>query len=838
MPRKKKEIVPDDPFNYAGLISFLCVAALIYFSITKTGPVGLFINNLLSYLFGNLYLVLLISLFVCAFINVFLTKKVKFNVWFYIGIGVLNVAVMLLSTVLFYGKVSEFPFTIISTAFSYIKLLFTADVIFGGGLIGTLLMYFCMSTFDYAGTITILVLLFLIAAILLIPLGVYKVFINGAKDASINTIHGVKDRVNDMNERRQIKNELNRLELERRTKLANRQRIEEEQRRASLQRDIHNIFNENLSIPTMEKEEEKIEDVKNTSDFSKTYFLDDDVKVEQTSLDVGGLESGGSNLGLESGGSNLGLESWGSNLGLESGGLESKVEDSTKVKADIELEPVLNDDEVEPVHKNKVYHLPPMSLLTNIASSKASNINKNSAEVKGQKLIEILSNFGIQARLTNTFIGPSVTKFEIVPDENIKVNKISGISDNIKMGLAAKDIRIEAPIPGRSAVGVEIPNAENVMVRMSELTKSEKFKDKSKQLLFTLGKDLMGEPVYCELNKMPHLLVAGATGSGKSVCMNTIIISYLLRSDPKDLKIVLIDPKKVEFTPYHDIPHLLWPVITDSDMASMMLKKAVVIMEERYDAFADAGVRDIKSFNDLVIKHNASVGDGESKMEKMPYIVIIIDELADLMMTAKKEVEASIQRLTQLSRACGIHMIVATQRPSTDVITGLIKSNIPSRISFAVSSSIDSRTILDQTGAEKLLGHGDMLYLPQGESGPIRVQGCFVTDDEIKRITDYCKKQGGPDYDDTYFEIKRNLEGESFSYSSESNNPREKDALYDEVVEYVTQAQKASTSLLQRRFGIGYNRSARIIDELEKNGIIGPSNGSKPREVYKKKDEE
>lgn len=811
MPRKKKEIVPDDPFNYAGLISFLCVAALIYFSITKTGPVGLFINNLLSYLFGNLYLVLLISLFVCAFINVFLTKKFKFNIWFYIGIGVLNVAVMLLSTVLFYGKVNEFPFTIVSTAFSYIKLLFTADVIFGGGLIGTLLMYFCMSAFDYAGTLTILVLLFLIAAILLIPLGVYKVFINGAKDASINTIHGVKDRVNDMNERRQVKNELNRLELERRTKLANRQRIEEEQRRASLQRDIHNIFNENLSIPTMEKEEEKIEDVKNTSNFSKTYFLDDDIKVEQTSLDVGGS-------------------------GHESG-YESQVEEPTVLESKTEVEPVI-EEECEPIRKNKVYHMPPMSLLTNIASSKASNINKNSAEVKGQKLIEILSNFGIQARLTNTFIGPSVTKFEIVPDENIKVNKISGISDNIKMGLAAKDIRIEAPIPGRSAVGVEIPNAENVMVRMSELTKSEKFKDKSKQLLFTLGKDLMGEPVYCELNKMPHLLVAGATGSGKSVCMNTIIISYLLRSNPKDLKIVLIDPKKVEFTPYHDIPHLLWPVITDSDMASMMLKKAVVIMEERYDAFADAGVRDIKSFNDLVIKHNASVGEGEPRMEKMPYIVIIIDELADLMMTAKKEVEASIQRLTQLSRACGIHMIVATQRPSTDVITGLIKSNIPSRISFAVSSSIDSRTILDQTGAEKLLGHGDMLYLPQGESGPIRVQGCFVTDDEIKRITDYCKKQAGPDYDDTYFEIKRNLEGESFSYSSESNNPREKDALYDEVVEYVTEAQKASTSLLQRRFGIGYNRSARIIDELEKNGIIGPSNGSKPREVYKKRDEE
>ena len=443
----------------------------------------------------------------------------------------------------------------------------------------------------------------------------------------------------------------------------------------------------------------------------------------------------------------------------------------------------------------------------------------------------------MEAKLTNTYIGPSVTKFEIVPDQNVKVNKINGLSDNIKMGLAAKDVRIEAPIPGRSAVGVEIPNAEMTMVRMSELLNGKQFKDSSKKLVFTLGKDLLGEPVYCELNKMPHLLVAGATGSGKSVCMNTIITSFLFRSNPKDLKLVLVDPKKVEFTPYHDIPHLLWPVITDSTMASMMLKKAVIIMEERYDAFADVGVRDIATFNEFVNKHNANLKEGESPMQTLPYIVIIIDELADLMVVAKKEVESSIQRLTQLSRACGMHLIVATQRPSTDVITGLIKSNIPSRISFAVSSSIDSRTILDQTGAEKLLGHGDMLYFPQGESGPIRVQGCYVTDEEIKRITDYCKKQGGPEYDDTYFEIKRNLEGEgSFEYTSESG--KDKDALYDEVVEFVVDQQKASTSLLQRRFGIGYNRSARIIDELEKNGVIGPSNGSKPREVYKKKDGE
>ena len=357
----------------------------------------------------------------------------------------------------------------------------------------------------------------------------------------------------------------------------------------------------------------------------------------------------------------------------------------------------------------------------------------------------------------------------------------------------------------------------------------------SNKLLFTLGKDLMGQPVYCELNRMPHLLIGGATGSGKSVCMNTIITSFLLRTHPDEVKMVLIDPKKVEFSPYHDLPHLLWPVITDSDKAAILLKRLVAIMEERYETFATAQVRDIAGYNEFVERHNKERKEDEAELSKMPYIVVIIDELADLMAVAKNEVQLSIQRFTQLARACGMHMIVATQRPSTDVITGLIKSNIPSRISFAVSSSIDSRTILDCVGADKLLGHGDMLYLPQGDNSPSRIQGAYVSDNEIRKITEFVKAQATPQYDDAYYSLERSNDG-SFAFQGEGGDT--KDPLYDEIVEYVKESQKASTSLLQRRFGIGYNRSARIIDQLEENGIVGPANGSKPREVLLKKDEE
>lgn len=486
----------------------------------------------------------------------------------------------------------------------------------------------------------------------------------------------------------------------------------------------------------------------------------------------------------------------------------------------------------EKIAEKSGYHLPPINLLDNV-TVKSSGVNKTSADIKGEKVIEILHNFGIDAALIKTHIGPSVTKFEIKPDSSVKVSKIQAISDNIKMELAAKDIRIEAPIPGRSAVGIEIPNVEPTTVRLYELIRQMLVSKNTNPLLFALGKDLLGQNVYCELDKMPHLLIAGATGSGKSVCINTVITSLLMRTYPDDVRLVLIDPKKVEFTPYHDVPHLLWPVITDATMAANMLKKIVVIMEERYEAFADVGVRNIGGFNALVNEHNSNLKDDEKPMTKMPYIVVIIDELADLMAIAGKEVELSIQRITQLARASGIHLIVATQRPSTDVITGIIKSNIPSRISFAVASSIDSRTILDQTGAERLLGNGDMLYAPQGENSPIRIQGVYVTDEEIKKITDYIKKEQKPVYEDSYFAFLNAQNG-----GSGNTFAKEEDALMEEVIAYVCEVQKASTSLLQRRFGIGYNRAARIIETLEERGIVGPAQGSKPREVYLKKEEE
>lgn len=792
MARKKKVIeeeIVEDPFDYKGLITLVISGLLIFFSITKSGSVGIFINNLLTYLFGPWYVALLFILFIMAILLVFFNNKYNFSNWFYVGLIMLACVIMVFSSYLVYKDTTitiETVWNIIKSVGSMLK----SDANFGGGIIGTFILYLLFKAFSLTGVIITSIVLFALSLILIIPVGMQKRFVSNVKDTGVK----VKEKIDIANEQRRQLKEQQRLEQEAK---ANEVKQQEER----LHKELSDLYsgtsynNEQLSIPDFETktDDKDVEYVENTSDFSKTYFIEEDNK-EKSTLTLPKKNSGSLNI---------------------------KTTNTS-----------------EPVKRKGVYHLPPLSLLANV-SGKPSNINKNSADVKGKKLIEILANFGIDAKLENVHIGPSVTKFEIKPDTNVKVSRIMNIQDNIKMELAAKTIRIEAPIPGRSAVGVEIPNAETVTVRMSELMKSVPDKYKNSNLMFTLGKDLMGQPVYCELNKMPHLLVAGATGSGKSVCMNTIITSYLLRTNPDDVKLVLVDPKKVEFTPYHDIPHLLWPVITDTNIASNMLKKLVIIMEERYDAFAEVGVRDIASFNEFVRKHNATIKDGESPMNKMPYIVIIIDELADLMAVAKKDVELSIQRLTQLSRACGMHLIVATQRPSTDVITGLIKSNIPSRISFAVSSSIDSRTILDQVGAEKLLGYGDMLYMPQGESAPIRIQGCFVTDDEIKKITDYAKKQASPTYDDSYFELLRAgspSDTGSFGFIAQGGEAS-KDALYDEVVEYVRETQKASTSLLQRKFGIGYNRAARIIDQLEENGIIGGANGSKPREVLIKKED-
>ena len=482
---------------------------------------------------------------------------------------------------------------------------------------------------------------------------------------------------------------------------------------------------------------------------------------------------------------------------------------------------------------NHPYRLPKTTLLDPIPPRARDDVNERAAAEKGELLIQALRNFDIEARLIDTHIGPSVTKFEIRPDANVKVSRILGLADDIKMQLAVRDVRIEAPIPGRNAVGVEIPNQKATPVKMKELFNNLPDGDQDQPLVILLGKDLLGNVVTCRLDKMPHLLIAGATGSGKSVCMNSIITSILMRTKPDDVKLLLVDPKKVEFTPYQKVPHLIGPVINDPNQASNALKVIVKIMDERYDAFAKAGVRNIQGFNKMVSTMGPTQEDGSPSPKKMPYIVVIVDEMADLMNVAGKEVEGSIQRITQLARAAGIHLIIATQRPSTDVITGVIKANIPSRIAFAVSSGIDSRTILDHVGAERLLGNGDMLYMPIGVSNPTRVQGVFITDDEVKRITDYVSAEAVPMYDDSFIRLEGVNDGEGGigGVAGAAEDP-----LFEEVKEYVVDVQKASTSLLQRRFGIGYNRAARMIDLLEEKGVIGPAQGSKPRDVYLKKE--
>ena len=472
---------------------------------------------------------------------------------------------------------------------------------------------------------------------------------------------------------------------------------------------------------------------------------------------------------------------------------------------------------------NKNYHLPPLSLLHNVVNKKQGE-NKNHAVESAERLTAVLNEFGVHASINNISIGPSITKYELKLETGTRVNKIMSLQDDIKLALAAKDIRIEAPIPGKPAVGVEIPNLVSSMVSFKEVFKNIPDKYKDNKLVVPLGKDVNGQVIYAELNKMPHLLIAGATGSGKSVCVNTIISSILMRAKPDEVKLILVDPKKVELSNYNGVPHLLAPVVTDPKKAAATLRETVSEMERRYDLFAGANVRKIETYNQYVEKKNQE-NDAEHQLEKLPYIVVILDEVADLMMVASKDVEDCIMRIAQLARAAGIHLIVATQRPSTDIITGVIKANIPSRIAFAVSSSIDSRTILDCTGAEKLLGKGDMLFLPMGLNSPIRVQGAYVDDSEVEAITYYTTKQQEASYDERYTNVK------PISAVAASKEEQE-DEEYEMCRAFVIQAQKASTSLLQRQFRIGYNKAARIIDQLEADGIIGPQIGSKPREVY------
>lgn len=491
-------------------------------------------------------------------------------------------------------------------------------------------------------------------------------------------------------------------------------------------------------------------------------------------------------------------------------------EEKVEVEPEEITEPIELHMEAEEV-ENEDYQLPPITLLDAPAHSDQSG-ELNALQANAQKLEKTFLSFGVKAKVTQVHLGPAVTKYEVLPDVGVKVSRIVSLHDDLALALAARDIRIEAPIPGKSAIGIEVPNTEVAIVSLREVLESEENNKPNLKLLIGFGRDVTGQAVLAQLNKMPHLLVAGSTGSGKSVCINGIITSIMMRAKPHEVKMMMIDPKMVELNVYNGIPHLLAPVVTDPRKASQALKKIVSEMERRYDLFSHTGTRNMEGYNEYIDKWNE---ENDEKHPKLPYIVVIVDELADLMMVASSDVEDSITRLAQMARAAGIHLIIATQRPSVDVITGIIKANIPSRIAFAVSSAIDSRTILDMGGAEKLLGRGDMLFLPAGSSKPVRVQGAFLSDAEVERMVDFVIEQQKANYQEEM--IPDEVE--------ESQEQVDRDELYDEAAQLVTDMQTASVSLIQRRFRVGYSRAARIIDQLELGGIVGPYEGSKPRQV-------
>ena len=480
--------------------------------------------------------------------------------------------------------------------------------------------------------------------------------------------------------------------------------------------------------------------------------------------------------------------------------------------------------------KERPYHFPPLSLLQKPGSK---NTGDGVKELKNTaaKLQQTLATFGVKVTITDISQGPSVTRYELQPEQGVKVSKILGLADDIKLNLAAMDIRIEAPIPGKAAIGIEVPNKENTMVALRELMESKEFRDFPSKLSFAVGKDIGGKVVVSDIAKMPHMLIAGSTGSGKSVCINTLIMSILYKARPDEVKLILVDPKVVELSVYNGIPHLLIPVVTDPKQASAALHWGVAEMTDRYQKFADHNVRDLKGYNKKVEEQRAK-GDPTAP-DKLPQIVIIVDELADLMMVSPGEVEESICRLAQLARAAGIHLIIATQRPSVDVITGLIKANMPSRVAFAVSSGVDSRTILDMNGAEKLLGKGDMLFYPQGYSKPARIQGAFVSDGEVSDVVDFLKNQViGNVYDDQIVEKVKTMEsaGGGAGGASGGGGP-ERDAYFEEAGKFIIDKDKASIGMLQRVFKIGFNRAARIMDQLAEAGVVGEEEGTKPRKV-------
>ncbi|NCC54092.1 MAG: DNA translocase FtsK [Erysipelotrichia bacterium] len=774
MAKKKTRKKSNSSFSDSEVNLYIYSLLMIVLSIIgvlEAGPVGEFLTNVVKMLVGNMYGIFYLILIVLSILLVKDKTLKGIRMRYYIGFLLLFIAWLMFCAIPQDETLSGMR--VFNDYTSHLQTILAGKMAVGGGLLGAFLYGLSSLLFDRIGSFVVIAFLVILGVILLI---------SKERMQKISAFFGSKNEffANKLADHKQARAEKKRIK-----------NVEKETKKAHTE-----------SKPFAFIDYESFEQ----EDFADMLDEEEKKHGKSTFIDVSDV------------------------IGEEENVLSSPTASSADVRK--ETPSFTNHKQVDKeskaskyVNDFKNYRLPNIRLLNLPDRKTKSGVNVSAANESGKQLVYILEQFGVNVSLVDTHIGPSVTKFELRPENGVRVNRISNLQQDIKMGLAAKDIRIEAPIPGKSTVGIEIPNQEKTTVAMRDLMKAIPAGSEHKKLLFALGKDLMGNCVYGELNKMPHLLIAGATGSGKSVCVNAIITSILMRTKPDEVKMLLIDPKKVEFTQYAKIPHLIAPVITNGEEASRALKVIVKMMEDRYDLFSKLGVRNIAGYNHYLKEHPEEV------LQAMPFIMVVIDELADLMLVAAKEVESSIQRITQLARAAGIHLIVATQRPSVDVITGVIKANIPSRIAFAVSSAVDSRTILDQQGAEKLLGLGDMLYVPVGEQVATRVQGCFVSDNEVTAIAQYCSAQALPRYDDIFLRLEE-VDSQGGAVSDFD------DPLYEEVRSFVIEAQKASTSFIQRKFSIGYSRAARLIDSLEANGVVGPSKGSKPREVFIKNDNE
>ncbi len=784
---KKKQ--GDSPLRYIVAIAIFVIVTLGAFQL---GIVGTMIDSLFNYLFGTsrflTYILILIgTVFITYYKALPKTRRT-------VGAFVLQLALLLVTHIVFYFSHKAQAQREPVLSFVYKSYEHSNFPVFGGGLIGHYLLALFIPLISIVGIIIVTILLIASSIILLLK--------KKHRDVSKLLFEKLKVKGKDASENYQERRKQNKVKKEAKARVKAEKKAEqqaEQQASSAAQQSDDNVtdVSDLKEIPNSTSEEQLSIPIYGHSESEENHKQTSEKPIGKRTKRMFDQEG------------QLDQKESQQNANLNQASLDQQLDNMDSEQSEA-INSISEAGEVE----NEAYSLPPLTLLKQPAKQKATS--KAEVQKKGQLLETTLKNFGVDARVTQIKIGPAVTQYEIQPAQGVKVSKIVNLHNDIALALAAKDIRIEAPIPGRSAVGIEVPNDKISLVSLKEVL-DEKFPAKNK-LEVGLGRDISGEPITVELNKMPHMLVAGSTGSGKSVCINGIITSILLNAKPHEVKLMLIDPKMVELNIYNGIPHLLIPVVTNPHKASQALEKVVAEMERRYDLFQHSSTRNIEGYNEAIRRQNAEL---EEKQSELPYIVVIVDELADLMMVAGKEVENAIQRITQMARAAGIHLIIATQRPSVDVITGLIKNNIPSRIAFAVSSQIDSRTIIDSAGADKLLGKGDMLYVANGGSTRTRVQGAFLSDQEVQDVVNYVVEQQKANY-------VKEMEPDAPVDKSEMKS---EDALYDEAYLFVLEQQKASTSLLQRQFRIGYNRASRLMDDLERNQVIGPQKGSKPRQI-------